>query len=242
MGKRKIPIEKIANKSSLLVSFSKRRQGLFKKASDLCSLTGAHIGILVFSPAGKPFTFGHPSFDSIIDRYVGQCSSSNSNIPSPSSSSADGSSQSVVHLDNLNQRLFNVQNQLDETMEKNGLLKGGNPSRGWWDLDMEGLDVGQLEMYLSELEKLREVVASRATQASSCDEGLEKKEVGFWNVDSHDTKVFSSKQCLEEEVGFWNKLCWEDEVGFLPKLCVEEEAGFSGAQKIIRIGDEDFLV
>lgn len=68
-GRQKIPIEKIANKNSLQVTFSKRRAGLFKKASELSALSGAQVAVIVESPAGKLFSFGNPSVDSVIHRF-----------------------------------------------------------------------------------------------------------------------------------------------------------------------------
>ncbi|XP_058071266.1 agamous-like MADS-box protein AGL61 [Magnolia sinica] len=252
MGKRKIPMAKIEKKSSLLVCFSKRRQGLFKKAFDLCSLGGSHIAILAFSPAGNPFTFGHPSFDSVIDRYIEQCSGSNDNFPSPSSS-ALGSSHSVAHLDGLNQRLFDIQWQLDENVEKNRRLKEGNPKRGWWDLDVEDLDVGQLETFLSELQKFREVVASRVVEAIS-EEGLEKKEKVAREMKAFEglvkkekvTRDMKASEGLEkkekvgrdmkaseglekETVGFWDMVS-RDMKASSSKKDLEEEVGFWGKQ------------
>ncbi|CAH9111540.1 unnamed protein product [Cuscuta europaea] len=42
--------------------FSKRRTGLFKKASDLCRLfPGVKVAAVVFSPAGKPYVYGDPT-------------------------------------------------------------------------------------------------------------------------------------------------------------------------------------
>lgn len=52
------------------VSFSKRRSGLFKKACELSILCGAHVAVIVFSPAKKPFSFIHPSVPSVLDRYL----------------------------------------------------------------------------------------------------------------------------------------------------------------------------
>ncbi|KAK9919610.1 hypothetical protein M0R45_028196 [Rubus argutus] len=49
MGKRKIEIKKISDKKTLKVTCSKRRKGLFRKADDFCSKTGAHIAIITFS-------------------------------------------------------------------------------------------------------------------------------------------------------------------------------------------------
>ncbi|XP_051115813.1 agamous-like MADS-box protein AGL29 [Andrographis paniculata] len=69
-GRRKIPMEKIEKKSDLQATFSKRRPGLFKKASELCTLTGAEAGIVVFSPGDKAHSFGHPNINSITDKFL----------------------------------------------------------------------------------------------------------------------------------------------------------------------------
>ncbi|KVI09681.1 Transcription factor, MADS-box [Cynara cardunculus var. scolymus] len=53
LGRQKIKIAKIQIKNHLQVIFSKRRSGLFKKASELCTLCGVEIAIVVFSPARK---------------------------------------------------------------------------------------------------------------------------------------------------------------------------------------------
>ncbi|KAF8776383.1 hypothetical protein HU200_003619 [Digitaria exilis] len=70
MGRQKIEIKPIKCIDARNVCFSKRRHGLFKKASELCALTGAHLAIIVFSPAGKPYSFGQPSVDALIDGYL----------------------------------------------------------------------------------------------------------------------------------------------------------------------------
>ncbi|XP_042003774.1 MADS-box protein FLOWERING LOCUS C-like [Salvia splendens] len=64
-GRRKIPMRKIENKSSLQVAFTKRRGRLFRKATELSILCGAEVAILVQSPAQKLYAFGHPA---LIDR------------------------------------------------------------------------------------------------------------------------------------------------------------------------------
>lgn len=71
-GRKKIEIKKIEETNSRQVTFSKRRTGLFKKASELCVLTGAQVAILVNSPGGRVFAFGHPNADDIVDRYLNQ--------------------------------------------------------------------------------------------------------------------------------------------------------------------------
>ncbi|MCD7469701.1 hypothetical protein HAX54_008866 [Datura stramonium] len=68
-GRQKIPIQKITNKKSLPVTFSKRKTGLFKKASALTALYRAEVAVIVESPAGNLFSFGNPSVDSVIHRF-----------------------------------------------------------------------------------------------------------------------------------------------------------------------------
>ncbi|GMN37711.1 hypothetical protein TIFTF001_007035 [Ficus carica] len=56
--------------NSLFVSFSKRRKGLFGKAAELCRLfDGVQVAVLVLSPTGNPFAFGHSSIDNVFHRY-----------------------------------------------------------------------------------------------------------------------------------------------------------------------------
>ncbi|PHT65082.1 Agamous-like MADS-box protein AGL62 [Capsicum annuum] len=80
MGRQKIKIAKIEVKNHLQVTFSKRRSGLFKKASELCTLCGVEIAIIVFSPARKVFSFGHPNVESLIDRFLSRNNTNNNPI------------------------------------------------------------------------------------------------------------------------------------------------------------------
>ncbi|KAL3749839.1 hypothetical protein ACJRO7_010892 [Eucalyptus globulus] len=73
--RRRTEIAKIADPAARLVTYSKRRKGLFNKASQLCCLGGTRATVVVFSPAGKPCSFGNPSADEIISDYLchGDC-------------------------------------------------------------------------------------------------------------------------------------------------------------------------
>lgn len=68
-GRKKIPIEKMEKDANLQVTFSKRRQGLFKKASELCTLCNVGMGVIVFSPGQKVFSFGNPDVKFVIDNF-----------------------------------------------------------------------------------------------------------------------------------------------------------------------------
>ncbi|KAL4362573.1 hypothetical protein GQ457_04G003390 [Hibiscus cannabinus] len=58
MGRGKIAIKRIDNSTSRQVTFSKRRNGLLKKASELSILCDAEVGLIVFSSTGKLYDYG----------------------------------------------------------------------------------------------------------------------------------------------------------------------------------------
>ncbi|KAH7837967.1 hypothetical protein Vadar_020221 [Vaccinium darrowii] len=62
--------KKRENEEKRLVTFSKRRTGLYKKSSELCTLCGTQLAILIFSPSGKPFSFAHPNIEVIARRVL----------------------------------------------------------------------------------------------------------------------------------------------------------------------------
>ncbi|KAL4586661.1 hypothetical protein LXL04_011303 [Taraxacum kok-saghyz] len=57
MGRRKLEIKRIEDKSSRLVTFSKRRTGLIKKARQLSVLCDVDVAVIVFSARGKLYEF-----------------------------------------------------------------------------------------------------------------------------------------------------------------------------------------
>ncbi|OEL26940.1 MADS-box transcription factor 57 [Dichanthelium oligosanthes] len=57
MGRGKIVIRRIDNSTSRQVTFSKRRNGLLKKAKELSILCDAEVGLIVFSSTGRLYEF-----------------------------------------------------------------------------------------------------------------------------------------------------------------------------------------
>ncbi|CAH1451162.1 unnamed protein product [Lactuca virosa] len=57
MGRRKLEIKRIEDKSSRLVTFSKRRTGLIEKARQLSGLCDVDVAVIVFSARGKLYEF-----------------------------------------------------------------------------------------------------------------------------------------------------------------------------------------
>ncbi|XP_024311407.1 MADS-box transcription factor 27 isoform X3 [Brachypodium distachyon] len=69
MGRGKIVIRRIDNSTSRQVTFSKRRNGIFKKAKELGILCDAEVGLVIFSSTGRLYEYSSSSMKSVIDRY-----------------------------------------------------------------------------------------------------------------------------------------------------------------------------
>ena len=57
MVRRKTEVKRIENATSRQVTFSKRRNGLLKKAFELSVLCDAEVALVVFSPRGRLYEF-----------------------------------------------------------------------------------------------------------------------------------------------------------------------------------------
>ncbi|XP_008787358.1 agamous-like MADS-box protein AGL29 [Phoenix dactylifera] len=114
-GKQKIEIRRIKNEEVRQICFSKRRSGLFTKASDLSTLCGSDIAVLVFSPGGKPYSFGSPDINPVIDRFLSDFSSSSW------SGFCSGKPSNMV--EQLSQRCLELTNQLEAWKAKGAMLE-----------------------------------------------------------------------------------------------------------------------
>ncbi|KAF5737683.1 agamous-like MADS-box protein AGL18 [Tripterygium wilfordii] len=69
MGRGKIEIKKIENLNSRQVTFSKRRNGLLKKARELSVLCDAEVAVIIFSGTGKLYEYSSTSMEHTLARY-----------------------------------------------------------------------------------------------------------------------------------------------------------------------------
>ncbi|XP_016511813.2 agamous-like MADS-box protein AGL62 [Nicotiana tabacum] len=149
-GRQKIRIEKIANRNSLQVTFSKRRAGVFKKASELSALCGAEVAVIVESPAGKVYSFGNPCVDSVINRYE------------TGGHDEDGFSAAL--------RLQIEEESKKKYLEAMGILDkekavsvGDSGTNNWWeDLSLDNLGLQELQECMASMEVLKNNLLKRA--------------------------------------------------------------------------------
>ncbi|XP_015894305.1 truncated transcription factor CAULIFLOWER A [Ziziphus jujuba] len=70
MGRKKVEMKRIEDKSSRYATFSKRRSGLMKKARELSILCDVEVSLVIFSSRGKLYEFSSTDcFGKVLERY-----------------------------------------------------------------------------------------------------------------------------------------------------------------------------
>ncbi|XP_022924421.1 MADS-box protein SOC1-like [Cucurbita moschata] len=70
MVRGKTEMRRIENATSRQVTFSKRRNGLLKKAFELSVLCDAELALIIFSSTGKLYEFASSSLQATVGRYL----------------------------------------------------------------------------------------------------------------------------------------------------------------------------
>uniref|UniRef100_A0A0D9VAY3 MADS-box domain-containing protein n=1 Tax=Leersia perrieri TaxID=77586 RepID=A0A0D9VAY3_9ORYZ len=168
LGRQKIEIRRIESEEARQVCFSKRRAGFFKKASELSILCSADVVAVVFSPAGKAYSFGHPSVDYLLERFMGPNTGNNNNDTSrPGVQVRRGRM-----VDKLNRQYGEVravveaqrarQETLDELMDRERAARS-RPA-AWIDADVAHMSAEELVAFGARLMAVQDGVVARADQ------------------------------------------------------------------------------
>ncbi|XP_073066063.1 MADS-box protein AGL42-like [Primulina eburnea] len=70
MVRGKVQMKRIENATNRQVTFSKRRNGILKKAYELSVLCDAEVALIIFSQKGRLYEFSSSSMQKIIERYL----------------------------------------------------------------------------------------------------------------------------------------------------------------------------
>ncbi|KAF3672414.1 putative transcription factor-like [Capsicum annuum] len=137
-GRQKIPMKKIENREARFATFSKRREGLYKKASELAIECDVDIGIIMLSPTGKPHSFFHPNVDAIVSPFQNpdmQISQSDRLVAACARNRVNQLKSSIEELDIRKDIAIARANDLDQ--------KEKTRQRGWWE-SIEQLNADEL--------------------------------------------------------------------------------------------------
>ncbi|XP_047312551.1 agamous-like MADS-box protein AGL62 [Impatiens glandulifera] len=152
---------KMKNESNLKVTFCKRKSGLFKKISELITLCGAEVLLLVFSPTNRVFSYGHPSVDEIIGRLFG--SSSPTGLSCETQQMIESYRSSNIR--ELNANVMEVE-ELMEVEEQLGKQINHDKKVGWERSNKE-MNYQQLEHLKMSLLNLNAIVTQKMLEFSN---------------------------------------------------------------------------
>ncbi|XP_059663567.1 agamous-like MADS-box protein AGL62 [Cornus florida] len=154
VGRQKIKIVKIEIKNYLYVTFLKCQSGLFKKASELCSLCGVEAASIIFS-------FGHPDVEVMVDRFITRDSPPNFTFrASPDLLEAHHDAS----IRGLNSHLTRLQNELEakrKTGESLTKLRKASQSCCWWEAPIDKLGLLKLKQLRDSMEELKKNVTNQ---------------------------------------------------------------------------------
>ncbi|KAK4361523.1 hypothetical protein RND71_020475 [Anisodus tanguticus] len=135
-GRQKIPMSKIENKDDRFATFSKRRSGLYKKASELVTMCDVDIGIILFSPTGKPFSFFHPTAEAVINRFL----SPNLQLGENAHLVAANARNKVNQLNKMSEELESIEKAASvRTLQLDKMKENGQRSR-WKSIEQLNAD------------------------------------------------------------------------------------------------------
>ncbi|KAL0005348.1 hypothetical protein SO802_012909 [Lithocarpus litseifolius] len=170
-GRQKIEVKQLEG-TKRQVTFSKRRAGLFKKASELCVLCGAEVAVMVITEKekenekgkGKTYCFGHPDVDTVLNRYLSENNNDN-NIYNDNSGFGDSL---PVDVNEFNRQYAEAEKVLEkekrhlEEIEQKVKERGGGL---WWDeaLD-ENMGLEEMHHYKWALQEVRKKVVDRLNE------------------------------------------------------------------------------
>ncbi|CAN0880130.1 Agamous-like MADS-box protein AGL62 [Linum grandiflorum] len=153
-GRQTIQMKKIESDTNRLITFSKRRSGIYKKGSELVTLTG------YFSPAGKAFTFAYPSFDYIVTRYLSQLHQQHQDLSMPYAMEVFRHAR----IQQLTNRYNDILDQYENDRRKERTLMArldGKALRNWWNISIDDVQGHEIEGFENACMEMRNRVEER---------------------------------------------------------------------------------
>ncbi|KAK7392712.1 hypothetical protein VNO78_21158 [Psophocarpus tetragonolobus] len=156
-GRQKIEMKKISNERKLRVAFSKRRTGIVKKASELATLCGVDLAVIMFSPSNQVFSFGTPNVESVIQRYMAR-------EPHPiithdlnQTYCTEDEAELRAELNRLNEQ---IAAEKKRKKHLNQMLKASRENF-WWATPIKKMNKAQLENYKKLLDEVKACLTNK---------------------------------------------------------------------------------
>ncbi|KAK2353903.1 MADS-box protein SOC1 [Trifolium repens] len=145
MVRGKTQMKRIENATSRQVTFSKRRNGLLKKAFVLSVLCDAEVALIVFSPRGRLYEFASSSVSETIGRY--RSHTRINNTPT--------TSESIENTQHLKEEVENMRRKIDLLENSKRKLLGDG---------LGSCSIDELQKIEQQLEKSINKIRTKKTQ------------------------------------------------------------------------------
>ncbi|KAJ6750339.1 hypothetical protein OIU85_000924 [Salix viminalis] len=193
-GRQKIEIKRVEKESNRYVTFSKRKNGLFKKATELSTLCGAETAVIIFSEHRKLFSCGQPDVDQVLDRYLAETERVPNNFPSLIKNNVENQLANKQEYAESLKRLEEEQTVAKMIGSMNNMNGGGF----WWDLPIDNMEQDELEAYRESMEELKKNLIARLGLIESTCNALSESRIAnpFINLKEIPSSLsFNSHQC-----------------------------------------------
>ncbi|KAM0832673.1 hypothetical protein ACQ4PT_064751 [Festuca glaucescens] len=159
-GRQRRENRRVENRESRQVTFSKRKAGIWKKASELAVLCHASIAIVVFSESGKAFAFGSPSADAVLDYVDG---------PVPAADEVEWEALEALfrETEEKGKEVAAEAARMSAIGEKVVEVQTQAGKQFWWEADVGALGVAELPVFAKALERLMDNVGRRVDKLLS---------------------------------------------------------------------------
>ncbi|XP_047340164.1 agamous-like MADS-box protein AGL62 [Impatiens glandulifera] len=155
-GRQRIPLYKIEDNGRRSVTFSKRKFGILKKSSELSTLCGSNMALILFSESGRAYSFGNPNTNVIFDRFMGV-------VPERVFDSTFHElleAQKAPHVRYMEAQIMEAEKTLaqEKHVGKTLSLEITEHAKGkWWEQPIEEMNSLQLKWRKRKMEELKRV-------------------------------------------------------------------------------------
>ncbi|KAI3502858.1 hypothetical protein L2E82_43667 [Cichorium intybus] len=213
MGRGKIEIKKIENNTNRQVTYSKRRNGIFKKAHELTVLCDAKVSLIMFSNTGKFHEYISPSTTTkkMYDMY-----------------------QTTLGFDLWSSHYERMKETMKKLKDTNNKLRREIRQRVLGE-DLDGLDMNDLTILEQQMQDSLTVVRERKyhvikTQTDTCRKRVKNLEQrnGNLRVDYDTIRQLDKKYgMVENERDYESVVAYSDGVSNLYTFCVQPNNNIS---------------
>ncbi|KAG4999625.1 hypothetical protein JHK87_020697 [Glycine soja] len=199
--KQKREIKKIEDKKDLQKTLAKRKCGIYKKASELTTLCGAKVDMLMFTSSGKWLSYGEPSHQANIRSSDEENDPTKDDINEPVE---DHAKSKIDELCEKNKALIHQLHYEEERENKLVEITKTRNTHGWWEAKIQDLNCEQakeLEASFVELKKkLENELSVKQGDNGKSSHGSNLSEVVFGA--NNDARGISTSESIFPDISF----------------------------------------